>query len=216
MRCGKHKNVSECYAALHRYKVPRKDNTICDIPLKILRRDTPCQYELIKKLIIRLRRNSKHGDFLLFKEIVESNLGALLKTLNARWLVSLLDCYIDHGDDVESRNALIAVSIVNCEKMIKTRDVQFRFEPVDDFDGSVRYEFADGLDTFITGDADMPANFFKRIRAKVSTTPHIHKMFKSLMKRLVEGDSIMKELCDLTNDKAFRWPYHKHLLNHQG
>jgi hypothetical protein len=216
MKCAEHKTVGECYAALHRYQVPRKDNTICDIPLGKLNRDTKCPYVFLKKLIIRLRRTRKPEDFVAFKKLVEPNLDDFLKTLSARWVVSLLDCYVDHGDPLESRNALIAVSIVNCEKMIKTRDLFYTKEPNPSADGSVRHEFADGLDTFITGDADMPANFFKRIRSKIKESPKIHKMFKLLMQRLVEGDSFMHELCELSTDKAFKWPYYKHLLDRKG
>jgi len=126
----------------------------------------------------------------------------------------MLDTYADYGNPEISRNALLATTIVNCEKMFKTKDMCFTLTPKP-FRGEKRILFASGLDTFILVKADMPRNFFIRLQRSISTTPIIHTMFKRLMKLLIEGDSAVAFLANRADFKSFKHPYYMYLVEEE-
>ena len=211
--CAHHKSLRECYMAFNEFKVPRKDNSICKIPIAKLCTNTACSYVLLKKLMIRLRRQRKPKDWQEFVRVFEGNFDVFLSTMNGRWIVSMLDCYTDHADDITSRNALLATTIVNCEKMHMTMKICHDKQKRNKCTGAKRHVFASGLDTFMLPGADMPKNFFRRMQGKLKSTPIIHAMYKKLMKALLTSDETSMHFFEgAAVLSAYKHPYYIHVL----
>lgn len=210
--CTQHKTHKQCYDAFAGFVVARKDSKICTVPIKQLRDNTQCSYVYLKKMLIRLRRQNNKEDWREFSRVFESHFDIFLKTMNARWLISMLDTYADYADPVKSRNALLATAIVNCEKMHMTKDLCFKQER-NEWKADTQKVFAAGLTTFMMPNADMPVNFFKRMQEKLRSTPLIHAIYKKIMKSLILTKGTSQHF--LAKESAVRSyldPYYKHVL----
>ena len=146
MQCAEHKNIQECYNAFDKFTVARKNNRICIIPLHRLHKNTHCTFVYLKKLLIRLRRNNAAADWVAFKGTFETYADEIIPIMNGRWLVSMLDTYVDYADPIESRNAMIALSFPSYEKFVRSIDMCYD-STRNKFKGVNRHKFCSGLDT---------------------------------------------------------------------
>jgi len=212
MHCTDHKTIQECYTAFDKFTIARKDNRVCTIPLIRLRSRTNCTFVYLKKLLIRLRRNNDEADWAAFKETFESHADLIIPIMNGRWLVSILDTYVDYASPIESRNALAALIFPSYEKFARTVGLCHNSSR-NQFKGVHRQKFCSGLDTVQLTGGDMPTNFFTRVQRTLKTTPMIHTIFKRIMKLLVEEDATtMGQMRMLAADCQFSGPYRKLVL----
>ncbi len=78
-------------------------------------------FKKLKVCIIRLRRGVRVKEtWPIFDKMVKDHLEFFIDQLNSRWLVSILDTYIDHGTPTEQRSAATIVAIMNMERFSAT------------------------------------------------------------------------------------------------
>lgn len=124
-------------------------------------------YVKLKSYIIILRRENNLSIFKLFKHIVENNINIVLK-LNSRWLISIADTYIDHGNDNEKKTALLISSIMTWEKMSHST-------------GKLK-RLWDGLQTIHKYKGDAHSNLAKRIKKTIGKE-FLYQLFLALIER---------------------------------
>lgn len=150
--------------------------------------------ENVKQLIKNLRRGDdlQQSKQQFFAEM-RTNFRYWSQTLTLRWLVSVIDSFIDHGTETERRNAAIVSTYFNLVKIADTRllltvdnaillprlqqDVMFMYDEVNSLK--------------ITSD-DMPNILFYRLNELLQTTPHINCLFEEIKKRLAHHSPTMQ------------------------
>jgi hypothetical protein len=207
--CKIHKNNSQdCFRNFTELEFPKDDNKILKYSAKILKQKIKCDFILLKILMVRLRRSSNKEDWKLFKVILNKNLNIILESeenyLNIRWIVSILESFIDFGDDIESRNALIAVSFHRNEKFFSTL--------LDFFEISAKTTYEHNQRRYIIGmplndKTDLPEKYFRRIKDKLTETPLIYGLFQKIIKYLVRNEeTLLNILSRQGKEKNFKTP----------
>ncbi len=211
MKCREHTEFKECIENFYFFECDKNDNTILNFPTKSLENTITCEFLLLKILIIRLRRSNQKEDWALYKDLLEKNIDTILndKTLiskkhkgfRLRWIVSLLETYVDHGNEIESRNALIACLFHKYEKMYATvLDNHILMKKNYDFNF---HKEISGLK--IKDKPDLMQNLFRRIDISLKETPIILKIFKEIIHRISsEQDSILNFFMSNNNTKECR------------
>jgi hypothetical protein len=212
IRCPIHHNNGRlCLAGFSKLEIDRNNHKILSFDSEALKESIKCEFILIKILLIRLRRSKLDGDWLLFKFLIEKNLHIILNYprpknrvgLSPRWLASILETYIDHGNDMESANALIVTSFHKNERFFATICDSFNLEPKDYYNNHKK-DFC-GID--INGNQDIAENFFLRTHRQLSKTPVILSIFKKiLLEILKKSDSSYSILCKISNAKIMERP----------
>ena len=212
-KCNIHGNIKECLRVLNK-EWKRDDNSICNKSTKDLQLETKCDIELIKKLIVRLRRamplkTISHGynlskyaetDFNLLKSIIEEDIHHYASVLGSRWIISILDTYTDWGRKEESKNALLVSSIIHMERIACTEKLQIR---------NLTYPFStkevhkpqkllwSGLKTTNLDCDDFYSNFLYRIKTSLKDTPSILIMLQYLFKEMLKNEkSSLHTVCN--------------------
>jgi len=175
-----HQNRENCCESfnLFRKRASWPEN-IMDRPIDSIRSEPRCEAMLVRQLITRLRRGAIPGDWSVFQELVEGHIDYYLGLSSSRTLLSILETYVDHGTTAESKNALIAISLISYEKLVQTRNQYFSCNEVES-DGEPKLLWS-GMTTFRTERGDMPRNFFARLFRTLSDTPMILLIFHRLM-----------------------------------
>lgn len=119
----------------------------------------------LKSYIIILRRNDDPHIFELFKDAVEH---IDMSQLNSRWLISIADTYIDHGNEIEKLTALLISGIMTWEKMAHSNG---KFE-----------QLWDGLQTVHRRKGDAHINLAKRIKKTIGKK-FLYQLFLALIER---------------------------------
>ena len=201
-------NTQDCFKFFVELEFPREDNKILEYTIEELKEKIKCDFILLKILMVRLRRYSNEQDFNLFKELINKNLSTILesdeKFLNIRWIISILETFVDFGDDIESRNALIAITFHRNEKFFSTFLDFFQIFPKTvhepNFD---RYIIGMKMESF----SDTAINYFKRIQDKITKTPIIFALFQKMMKYLLRNEeTLLHILSEKGPDKNFKTP----------
>lgn len=182
---NKHITIKECYATFLSLEISRQDNSILDISQKELL-NTPCEFVLFKKLLIRLRRGQSE-DWSIFKGIFERNITTMLSVMNSRWLLSIIDTYADYASDLECGNALAISNIFTLEKIHATDNIIFNKTLKVKQARMEQFPLWDGLLTIRLNLDDMPRNFLLRNLTVLSKTPILKKIFIELFKRAYES-----------------------------
>jgi hypothetical protein len=210
-KCPTHNNYRVCLSKFSILEVDRDDNKILSFDTETLKNSIHCEIILIKILIIRLRRAKSNSDWLLFKFLVEKNIDIILnyrrprnrKGLSPRWLISILETYVDHGDEIEASNALIVSTFHKNERFFATICDYFTIESKNYF-YNCKKEFC-GIDIY--GNHDIVEQYLKRIYRQLSKTPIIlsffEKIFEEILKKTDSTYSILLRIC---NDKIFFKP----------
>ena len=153
----------------------------------------------IQDLIISLRKGKDNeNNWKQFTGLVEGNLDEICKSMDTRWLVSICDTYADYGDPVTRRNALLVVQTANFEKLWATNllmyDVKINEEKVKELRKNKVIPIWDGMYSFNINHGDMTNNFFARVDEQISETPVIYAIYKTVIQRIKENDSVLANL----------------------
>lgn len=156
--------------------------------------------DLLKPYIINLRRGiNPEENWTSFKSLVEKNIKQICESVDTRWLISICDTYVDYGNDIECRNALSIVTIINMEKLAQTNSLLFKKEINTDNESVLKQgeliDLWDGVTSFNIISGDLTNNMFLRFEKKLKPTPALHSIFVALMARLKKNkNSILVNL----------------------
>lgn len=153
----------------------------------------------IQELIISLRKSEDIDDnWIEFRNIVEQNIEEVCKILDTRWLISVCDTYVDYGDDIIRRNAMLVVQIVNFEKLWATNflmyDINLNPEKLEKLKKNKIIPLWDGMYSFNINHGDLTNNLFDRIEDLLEQTPVIEKIYKTIIQRIKENDTVLANL----------------------
>lgn len=153
-------------------------------------------YNQIKKLIQNLRRGDDMENSLpAFLFIVENDIENICKTFTLRWLISVNDTYIDHGNDMEKRNAM-AISIY--ANLIKMADTVFEYHVKKPIPERMEYmktnvvHMYDKINSVMMATDDMPNILFYRFDELLQSTPVLHKLFEEIKQRFARQSYMMQ------------------------
>lgn len=184
--------------------------------------EVKCDFVALKILLTRLRRcmptgkityasgidKHKQTDWLAFKTIYEKDIEYFNKRMTDRWIVAILDTYIDHGSPVESRNAMLANCFVRYERISATEryavnnklDKRSDFDPKKIIRNSRPTIWGDVLCTQMVED-DFYCNVFMRHRNLLQETPFIYDIYRRFVKNAMNSKkSLISVIC-----KASPW-----------
>lgn len=176
-----------------RFKYPEKDTQHAKLgaPQEILP-------QLIT-LTVYLRRNKyPEATFCCLRQLVQGNIKLVLNQLNSRWLVSICDSYADFGKPIEARNALLISTFLNWERLAASyihwsepsRTTRCIDNPVD----PKNQPLWDGLVTVQLTRGDTINNLLIRYAKLLENTPHLLRIWHTLLDRLKNNDSVMSAL----------------------
>jgi hypothetical protein len=214
MKCLQHNNIEECISFFNITYVHPNDNRILklDIDDLVVNRKIKCDLILLKLLIIRLRRQEENeNDWNHFKQILEKNLDSILNSkIKPRWLVSFLDTYADHGDEIESRNALIAINFYRNEKFFSTITDYFELNKREVY---IHRHQKSLCGMHISGKQDMAEILFKKINKKMQVTPTIWKIFQRIIKDVMKDkESMYSIMSEITKPSLFKDSIYNNLI----
>lgn len=148
----------------------------------------------IKQLIQNLRRgdNLEESKREFFTEI-ENNVSHWCQTLTLRWLVSIVDTYIDHGTPAEQPRAMMIsvyfnmVKIADSSRLLTTPNRDLLPRMLDD----VVFMYDEVNSLKITSD-DMPNILFWRINNQLKTSPALLALFEAIKWKLAVNSQTMQ------------------------
>ncbi len=153
----------------------------------------------IKPWIVNLRRGIEtERSFGEFRAIVEGDLDAVCTELNTRWLVSLCDTYVDFGEPIEQRNAMLVSMLVNWEKVAQSY-VLWK----SNYEGSLEVPehheprklfLWDGMTSFHLEIGDVTNNLFARTQRLLAETPQIERIYRTVLERIEKDETILGTL----------------------
>jgi len=158
--------------------------------------------ELFNEVVVLIRKLRRKKDVetswrKLYK-IIETNIDHICETFNTRWLVSVCDTYVDYGDPVISRNAMLVVQITNFEKLWATNllmyDVNLNEEKLKELKKSKVIPLWDGMYSFNINYGDMINNFFRRVDRLMKETPVIEKIYYTILERMKANNTTLANL----------------------
>jgi hypothetical protein len=208
-----------CLFNFYYLELPKNDNLILDLSLDRLKAKINCDLALIKILMIRLRRRKNLKDWNLFKLLLENNLDFILNTtikvqkfnnspihtgVRLRWLISLLDTFIDNGNSVESRNAFIVTIFQRNEKIFSTLMDYYDLEKKNNYE----FKYDRELCGFhINLSTDLIINYVNRLNTLLSNTPLILKIFKHILNHIMkEKKSLYCRVSEICEKDIFQKP----------
>ena len=153
----------------------------------------------VHPLIVNLRRNIEPKEtWRVFSSLIEGNIDRVCSELNTRWLVSICDTYADYGEEVEARNAMFVSLIVNLEKTsqsyVRWRIPHRRKLKVPWWCRPRRVRLWDGMRSFDLSIGDVTNNFFRRLNVLMEPTPHIRRIFETILERMKQQETILGTL----------------------
>jgi len=153
----------------------------------------------IQELIVNLRKGKDiNTNWKEFSNIIEQNIDEVCKILDTRWLVSICDTYVDYGDPIISRNAMLVVQIANFEKLWATNllmyDIRLNPEKLQKLKNNKIISLWDGMYSFNINHGDLTNNFFYRLENLLKETLVIEKIYRTILQRIKENDTILANL----------------------
>ena len=163
--------------------------------------------DVIQPLIINLRRNiNTEENWGLFRAQVEGNTNALCEELNTRWLISVCDSYADMGTEIERRNAMMIITLVNMEKVGQSYlNWRLNYEApftMPDTHVPRKIKLWDGMTSMHLVIGDVTNNLFRRMETLLATTLHLHAIYHTVLKRIATDNTILGSMNK----------YHKHVF----
>ena len=158
--------------------------------------------ELKKKvvsLIKSLRKKENAGrNWEGFKGIIETNIDQVCAVFDTRLLISVCDTFVDYGSHIEQRNAMLVVQFANLEKLWATYllmyDIRLNNEKVNQLKKNKIIPLWDGMYSFNINQGDMTNNMFSRIAFLMKETPVVEKIYKVVLEKLRQNDTILSKL----------------------
>lgn len=152
------------------------------------------------KSLIALLRNNKYEKNLWeeFRNFICDNIEGICRDLDTRWLVSVCDTYVDCGDEVYSRNAMLVVQLVNFEKLWATyllmHDVKENQDKIRQLKRNKVIPLWDGMYSFNINHGDMTNNLFFRIETLMKSTPEIEAIYLEVIRRIEKRGTVLSKL----------------------
>lgn len=142
-------------------------------------------------------------DWILYKSIYEEDCDYYNSIFSDRWLLSILDTYIDYGDVIESKNAMIASLFIRYERISGTEAYSCRhyIDNRTDFDEkkikrNSRVEIWPSILTTHMPVDDYYINLFSRHMYCLRETPNIKNLFVRFVKNAMSSDkSLISVIC---------------------
>jgi hypothetical protein len=155
--------------------------------------------EQIQKFIVNLRKGKDIDiNWKEFSNLIEQNIDEVCKNLDTRWLVSICDTYVDYGDPIRSRNAMLVVQIANFEKLWATNllmyDITLNSEKLQKLKSNKIIPLWDGMYSFNINHGDLTNNLFGRMEDLLKETPVIEQIYKVIIQRIKENDTVLANL----------------------
>ncbi len=156
-------------------------------------------FQEVKSLIVNLRRNRDSGNsWRSFTAIVERSIEQICNTFDSRWLISICDTYVDYGDEVASRNALLIVQIINFEKLWATNLLMFDVELNKEKERILKkhrvVHLWDGVYSMNINHGDMINNFFNRLNGLMAETPVLETIYYTVLDRMKKHGTTLSNL----------------------
>jgi hypothetical protein len=153
----------------------------------------------IQELIISLRREKNiQQNWIEFRDLIEKNIYEVCNKLDTRWLISICDTYVDYGDNIIRRNAMLVVQIANFEKLWATNllmyDVSLNPEKLKKLKKNKVIPLWDGMYSFNINHGDLTNNLLGRLEELLTETPVIESIYKTIIQRLKENDTVLANL----------------------
>ena len=155
--------------------------------------------EKVKSLIVNLRRDRDTGaSWRTFSDMIDENIDQVCESFDSRWLISICDTYVDYGDPVSSRNAMLIVQITNFEKLWATNllmyDVTLNKEKEKILTKHRVVHLWDGMYSMNINHGDMVNNLFNRMNALMAETPVLEKIYYSVLDRMKQHGTTLANL----------------------
>ena len=185
-----HASVEDCLRDLNEIKVP-----LGGAP-DTLESEIPCLFSRLKHHIIRLRRG-RGEDWPFFRQEVEQHRESILENLSSRWLISIIDTWVDYGSPIERRNAMCLSLICTWEKLaLSERCLTETLTGTAASETKVKEMVAkqfilwDGMQTISLGPfADVITNLFTRLGSLLAETPLILQIAEVLVARMAANET---------------------------
>ena len=150
-------------------------------------------------MITRLRRNGRNLELWNeFRSYIEANTPEVCRNLDTRWLVSVCDTYVDYGDELTRRNAMLVVQIVNFEKLWATYllmyDLHENPDKIRQIKNNKVIPLWDGVYSFNINHGDMTNNLFHRLDNLMQATPEIKAIYYEILKRMKERSTVLSRM----------------------
>ncbi len=130
--------------------------------------------------------------------MVERNIDRICATFDSRWLISICDTYVDYGDKVVSRNAMLIVQIANFEKLWATNLLMYDVKLNKEKERILRkhrvVHLWDGMYSMNINHGDMINNFFNRLNALMAETPVLEKIYYTVLERMKQHGTTLSNL----------------------
>jgi len=145
---------------------------------------------------IPLIRNSFNLDttYPKFKNYIIDNIDEICEVLNTRWLVSICDTFVDHGDEMESQIAFNISFLVNYERLVQTN-----YNKNDVRDMLPIRELWDGCNSYHPTKGDTLFNIIDRL-GRLNYNPkykYLFKIHKTILDRMMENDTTIGRFYNL-------------------
>jgi 6-pyruvoyl-tetrahydropterin synthase len=153
----------------------------------------------IQEAIIKLRKEKDiQNNWIEFRNLVEQNIDEVCSTLDTRWLISICDTYVDFGDNIIRRNAMLVVQIPNFEKLWATHllmyDVSLNPEKLQKLKNNKIIALWDGMYSFNLNHGDLTNNQFDRLEKLLKETPVIEQIYRTVIQRIKDNDTVLANL----------------------
>jgi polysaccharide pyruvyl transferase WcaK-like protein len=150
-------------------------------------------------LTVYLRRGIRPvASFRCVKQLIEGNLDLALSQLDTRWLISVCDSYTDHGDAIESRNALLISSFLNWERLaesyLRWSNPDLCSLKIDRPIPQTNEPLWDGLITVHLRRGDTLNNLLIRYARVLHPTPVLLAIWRELLSRIRANNTLLAAL----------------------
>lgn len=156
--------------------------------------------------LIRLIQNLRRGDDLeaskqaFFAEFsTPEQVREWCSALSLRWLISVVDTFIDHGTTAERPRAMVISVYFNMVKMADTVNYLRPEENLRRLANTMQLLYED-VGTVVLASDDMPNILFYRVADILHTTPHLHRIFEEIQHRLALNSPTMRAFSSYRTD----------------
>ncbi len=158
--------------------------------------------------LVKALRNHREPkkNWAAFRKLVEGNIDLISTELSTRWIISIVDTYIDYAEKEQARHAMTISMFMNMMRLGET--VKF-VRPVLDNERIKQASkgpimFNNGLNTFSIQRQDVFLNLTKRFYRQVKDDAVMFPIWQTLLKRLHESENI---ITDFSSNSAVKQRY---------
>ena len=158
-------------------------------------------HELVKQIIYLRRGIDTEANTERFFDLWETYHETLLKELDTRWLLSVVDTAIDVGDDQESAVAMNisqCINQCNIHTSLLVNAVDGRLD-VNKLQREMKMPTWDGMITVDVPNGDMIHNLMNRMDKVIATEPWLNDIWQELKNRLRTQENLpMNIICKMS------------------